>query len=183
MNARFCVAIAAGTAFSLCAVPAAVADGPFIGVKLNRTEVDFVQTAQPGAIQATRTKPALFAGYRFGNGFEVALEHWSARTGFATCPPGIACPLILVAVPTRTRLLQATAGYEWVLSGAWTIAARGGIESARFDLASTPANTETSAMAGITGRYHFGDGWSVGLDASASGSETRSVGAVLRFDF
>ncbi len=159
------------------------ADGPFLGVKANRTDIDYVQQFQPSQIQVTRSRPALFAGYRFANGFELALERWAADTGTATCPPDVICPLTLVAVRTHVRLVSLTAGYEWPLSNRWSFAARVGAEFGRFEYSTNPVLDETSALAGVTLRVRVADGWSVGLDVSASDSETRSIGAELRFGF
>lgn len=179
MESRNRIMIAVGVVSSIAFAPGAAADGPFFGVKLNRTAIELDTVPQPGLIDTERTRPAVLTGYSFG-GFEIALEYWRADTGFATCPPAVACPAI--AVPTEVELTTFTLGYEWPVSSDWSFAVRGGIETARADYAGSAFEDDTAAF-GATARYHVSDRATIGLDYSESEFETRSVGIEVRWRF
>ncbi len=179
MQSRTRILTAISVVSSIALAPGAAADGPFLGVKLNRTAIELDTLPQPGLIDTERTRPAVLAGYSFG-GFEIALEYWRADTGPATCPPAVACPAVFI--PTEVELTTFTLGYEWPVSSEWSVAVRGGIETARADYAGSPFEDDTAAF-GATARYHLSERATIGLDFSGSGFETRSVGLEVRWRF
>jgi hypothetical protein len=156
------------------------AQGTFFSVRVDHTAIELDTLPDPGLIDTTRTRPAAAVGYRFGGGFEVALEHWRASTGFATCPAGVPCPAI--AIPTEVRLTRMTLGYEWPLAPSWTIGVRGGVESGEADYGGSTFEDDTFT-AGATFRYWLNDSTSVGLDLAGSEFKSRSVGLEFRIGF
>lgn len=166
---------------TLAAAGVAHADGPFVGVRLAHTTFDYVESGNTWTIESDRMRPAVFAGYRFAGGLELALDHSSGNTGIAGCPPGSACPAI--AVPTDVALTSLTAGYAWPIADAWSLTARAGMEQARAEFANFGSTREGSLLAAATLGYHLSSKVSVGLDVAASGFNTRSVGIALRYDF
>lgn len=166
---------------ALAAAGAAHADGPFAGVRLSNTTFDYVESGNTWTIESDRVRPAVFAGYRFAGGLELAVDHSRGSTGTGGCPPGSACPAI--AVPTDVALTSLTAGYAWPITDAWSLTARAGVEQARADFSGFGRTREDSLLAAATLGYHLSSKVSVGLDVAASGFETRSVGIALRYDF
>lgn len=168
-------------ALALCAATSAHADGPFVGVRLVNTTFDYVESGNPWTVESDRVRPAMFAGYRSAGGFEIAVDHSWGDTGIAGCPPGPPCPA--VAIPTRVALTGVTAGYAWPIADDWSLTARAGVELARAKFAHVGTTREESLLAAATLGYHLSSRVSVGLDVSASGFESRSVGLALRYDF
>jgi len=165
-------------AAGLLSAPTAQADGFFLGVKLNRANVDVSRTTEPGVIDSTRTRPALFAGYQFDTGLEFQLEHWSGSTGQAVCRIGVTCPAI--AIPTKARFTNATVGYEvFPTGGPFSMAGRIGIEQGRA-LFGTESRSRTSAIAGVTARYRVTDSIALGFDVAGSTFKTTRAGLELR---
>ncbi len=169
------------TLIALAAAGAAHAEGPFVGARISHTTFDYVESGNTWTIESDRVRPAVFAGYRFAGGLELALDHSRGSTGTAGCPPGSACPAI--AVPTKVSLTSLTAGYAWPLADAWSLAARAGVEQARADFSGFGSAREDSLLAAATLGYHLSSNLSVGLDVAASGFESRRVGIALRYDF
>lgn len=168
-------------ALALCATTSAHADGPFAGVRLAHTTFDYVESGNPWTVESDRVRPSLFAGYRFAGGFEIAVDHSQGDTGAAGCPPGPPC--LAVVVPTRVALTGVTAGFAWPIDNDWSLTARAGVELASTKFANVGRIREESLLAAATLGYHLSPRVSVGLDVSASGFESRSVGLALRYDF
>lgn len=168
--------------FSLLLAPPAVADGLFGALKLNRAQVEAERSAQPGLVDATRTRPAYVIGYQRPSGVEFAVEHWQGSTGIAGCRAGVLC--LDVAIPTRGRFTSATIGYEIRPAASdFAFGVRGGAEYGRLSFGSGSSVSRTSVIAGVTGRYYMTDRLALGLDVSASGFDTRTYGLELRAKF
>ncbi len=172
-------ALAVVVVAGLLGTPTAQADGFFLGVKVNRANVDVARTTEPGVIDSTRTRPSLFVGYQYDTGLEFQLEHWTGSTGNAVCRAGVAaCPAI--AVPTKARFTSATVGYEiFPTGGPFSVAGRIGVEAGRASFG-TESRSRTSAIAGVTARYRFTDSVALGLDFAGSSFKTTRAGLELR---
>ena len=162
----------------LLSAPAVQADGFFLGVKVSRANVDVTRTAEPGVIDSTRTRPALFVGYQFDTGLEFQVEHWSGSTGVAVCRAGATCPAI--AIPTKARFTSASVGYEvFPTGGPFSVAGRIGIEQGRASFG-TESRSKTSAVLGATARYRVTDSIVLGFDVAGSTFKTTRAGLELR---
>lgn len=175
-------AVIVATLGLLASAPAA-AQGLFAAVKLNRATVDASIPPEPGVVDSTNTRSTLVLGYQLDNRVEFAVEHWSGSTGTAVCRSATnPCPAI--AIPTRGRFTTATVGYEFAPhAGALSFAVRAGLQAGRLTFAGVDTRSEVSPVAGVTARYLLDDTWSIGLDASASTFETRTLGLELRVRF